>query len=257
MEFESNRFVGDQELFEILNSGDTGLRKLGTGQPNPPDAVLRVQQALWDLFWAADRHPGIHYDDFVDGDFGPKTYDTALDYKAHYDIRFPPGDPGGLLDGNVGPRTLARLDVHCVHLDRGTEALLEKHRQLTEAGVQVDLAVDETEPQAPLTRPITETTGTARQIFLPDDTSGHLYYRDTSGAHMLYGDFEAAWLDDAIGGPRGRLGFPATDQAEDETGTTGVIFEGGSLTWSPGGEPGAQYNEDALPGSWELPERRF
>lgn len=59
--FESPRFAADDDLFDILNSGDTGEKKLAPGLPNPQGAVLRVQQALWDLFWVRTTSPGTRW----------------------------------------------------------------------------------------------------------------------------------------------------------------------------------------------------
>jgi len=39
---------------------------------------------------------------------------TALAYKQHYDIHFPPDAPSGFIDHFVGPRTLDLLDEQCV-----------------------------------------------------------------------------------------------------------------------------------------------
>ena len=51
------------------------------------------------------------------GIFGPITSKTALAYKQHYDIHFPPDAPSGFIDHFVGPRTLDLLDEQCVLFD--------------------------------------------------------------------------------------------------------------------------------------------
>lgn len=255
--FESPRFADDDDLFDILNSGDTGEKKLAPGLPNPQGAVLRVQQALWDLFWVRTTSPGTRLGEFVIGTYGPKTEAATLAYKAQYDIRFPPGDPNGLLDGLTGPRTLERMDKHCHHLDRATAAHLAKFEELIAAGTRVELAVDESDSDAPMTRPIVGTTGATRQVFLSDDTSGHIWYRDGAAAHLLFGGFEEQYRSPEIGGPTGRLGFPVTDQTDDGTGRAMATFEGGTLVWAPGAAPEVTFDDTVVAGSSEDPERRF
>jgi hypothetical protein len=253
-DFESPRFQGDDDLLEILHSGDTGERKLGRGMANPPEAVRRVQQALWDLFWVKATSPDTLHVDFVIGTFGPKTASASLAYKTNYGIRFPPGDPNGRFDEFVGPRTLARLDGHCVVTDRATANLLAKVADMTEA---VDLVVSADDPDAPTTRPVIGTTGCTRQFFLSGDVGGHLYYRDGAGAHELHGRLDQEYQSAAVGGPAGRLGFPTADGADLGDDSWSGVFEGGTLTLAPGQPPVMDLTGGDPPGSTEDPDRRF
>ncbi|MFZ1118211.1 MAG: hypothetical protein WAN44_20550 [Propionibacteriaceae bacterium] len=63
---------------------------------------------------------------FVIGIFGPITSKTALAYKQHYDIHFPPDAPSGFIDHFVGPRTLDLLDEQCLLFDECDAALASK-----------------------------------------------------------------------------------------------------------------------------------
>ena len=104
-DFRSSRFSGDAVLEEILRDPDTGTKKLGPGSPEA-ESIKKVQQALFDLMWTQriDR-PVSEQSQFVIGIFGPITSKTALAYKQHYDIHFPPDAPSGFIDHFVGPRT--------------------------------------------------------------------------------------------------------------------------------------------------------
>jgi hypothetical protein len=253
-DFESPRFQGDADLLEILNADHDGQHKLGRGMPNPPGAVLRVQQALWDLFWVKNTSPDALHVDFVIGTFGPRTASASLAYKTNYDIRFPPGDPHGSLDEFVGPTTLARLDGHCVVTDRATERILAKVADMTEA---VELIVIAGDPDAPTTRPVVRTTGCTRQFFLPGEIGGHLYYRDGAGANELHGRLDTEYRSKGVGGPTGPLGFPIADVTDFGGDAWLGLFEGGNLTLDPGQAPVVQLNEGDPPGSFEDPLRRF
>ena len=116
-DFRSPRFSGDAVLEEILRDPDTGTKKLGPGSPEA-ESIKKVQQALFDLMWTQRIDtPVSDPSQFVIGIFGPITSKTALAYKQHYDIHFPPDAPSGFIDHFVGPRTLDLLDEQCVLFD--------------------------------------------------------------------------------------------------------------------------------------------
>ena len=52
VQFESPRFQGDQLLLDILNDDDTAKLKLGPG--SPPESVMRLQAALFDMNWTVE-----------------------------------------------------------------------------------------------------------------------------------------------------------------------------------------------------------
>ena len=130
MQFSSPRFAGDPVLEEILADPDTGTKKLQKGSPK--HSVIPVQQARFGLGWSGRIEPPERdAQRFVDGDYGPVTTKTVLKYKEHYDIHFPPLAPTGSFDGFAGPRTLARLDKHCVLLYEAAAAIASVSRRRT------------------------------------------------------------------------------------------------------------------------------
>lgn len=226
MDFQSPRFAGDPLLNDILNDPDTGQLKLGPG--SPAASVKALQQALWDLHWAAAVAPELHNVDFVIGIYGPITKKAVRRFKENYGIHFPPDDPAGFVDEFAGPRTFRKLDPLCVNLDAGSTAMFRKFVALKEAGVEITLP-KLPDPQAPRTRPIVGTHGSSRQVFLGDDDSGHLYFRRELGAFLVEGDLDHHYRT-VLGGPSGSFGFPVADQLDLGDGTQVGEFEGGTLT---------------------------
>ena len=101
-------------------------RSLDRGSPEA-ESIKKVQQALFDLMWTQRIDtPVSDPSQFVIGVFGPITSKTALAYKQHYDIHFPPDAPSGFIDHFVGPRTLDLLDEQCVLFDECDAALASK-----------------------------------------------------------------------------------------------------------------------------------
>jgi hypothetical protein len=220
--FESPRFAGDSLLEEILADPDTGTRKLKKG--SPAASVLPVQLALWELWWPEKAEPPIvtSADAFADGDYGPGTERTVLQYKKRYDLRFPPGAPGGIFDGFAGPRTLASLDRHCVLFDDLELAINAKFAELS-AGA----AVVESSRSAP----VEDTMGISRVISV-NALSFHIYARRGGGAFSVGDPIASAYVF-AFGGPTGRYGWPVSDAVDEGNGDVRQDFEFGALRFSP------------------------
>lgn len=200
--FASPRFAGDALLEQILNDPDTGQLKLGPGSPE--QSVLTLQHALFDLTWNQRIDPPVHEEaDFVDGVYGPRTTDAVVAYKAQYDIHFPPSAPTGFIDGFAGPRSFAKLDVHCVLLDEAIAAILAKVDDLNADGVPCDLVNSE---HAAL--PILGTSGTFSPAHV-DGASGAVLYKRGIGAFEVHGPI---W-DVYLAGPfaSAGFGFPVSD----------------------------------------------
>jgi hypothetical protein len=229
MNFESPRFAGDSLLEAILNDPDTGTVKLGPG--SPPDSVLALQQALWDLHWVGRTSPETLHADFAIGVYGPLTKKATIAYKTNYGIHFPPDDPNGFVDEFAGPRTFRRLDRHCVVLDRATAALFAKFLELQDLGFDISLP-PQPDPQAPRTTPVAGTAGARRLVSLGGDSFGHLFFRVETGAFLVTNLIDGFYVDSA-GGPAGPLGFPTTDEFLDDEGRPTSEFEGGTLTLDP------------------------
>jgi hypothetical protein len=222
MEFESPRFQGDAELFDILNDPDTGTRKLGPG--SPPGSVRRLQQALFDLGWTLRIDPP--FDDeanFVIGIYGPITTKTVLAYKTHYDIHFPPSAPTGFIDGFAGPRTFQILDHHCVLHDASAEAIEGKAAELREMGVDVQL--DEIRPT---TLPILGTHGCMRSAQIDGQIGGIWQERDI-GAFEVHGPIAEKYVSMHHAG--GQLGFPTSDVFQEDTDTSRSDFQHGIIRY--------------------------
>lgn len=224
MAFESPRFAGNSVLEEILNDPDTGTKKLQKG--SDLDAVRRVQQALFDLGWALRSNPPIPEPAiFVDGDYGPATTRVVLEYKTHYDLRYPPGDPNGFIDGYAGPRTLRKLDPQCVLLDEAAAAIDTKIAELSGSG----LTMQGTGPTT-----IFDNSPGANRPAMIASTEGAVFYRRGVGAFEVHGAIFLAYTNEH-GSAEGRLGYPVTDEYENPEDPDERIsdFERGSLVWSP------------------------
>jgi hypothetical protein len=226
--FTSPRFAGNPTLEEILNDPDTGTKKLQKG--SPPDAVLALQQALYDLGWA-HRVAAIEPVRFVDGDYGPATVATVTDYKTLYRIVFPPGDPNGFIDGFTGPRTLQRLDRQMTFLDTARAEIIAKVQAMQAAGIDIELVADDP-AEPPRLHPILG-SGKAVSWFSVvgqaqgNPEAGEVVDARGIGPFELHGAVYRAWLDE--GGTTGQLGCPTSDTSTDDTGDSSATFEGGSL----------------------------
>jgi hypothetical protein len=220
MEFNSPRFAGDAVLEEILNDPDTGTKKLQSG--SPADSVRRVQQALFDMGWSLRIDPPV-FDEaaFVDGDYGRRTTEAALAYKKRYDIHFPPSAPTGFYDGFTGPRTLQRLDQQSVMFDESVAAIESKALALQAAGVSVQLSTD-----APSTVTITGTHGVIRPALIAA-ANGALFHEHSVGAFEVHGAIFDTYMRQ--GNAAGALGFPVSDEQDDDPGFRRSDFEHGSL----------------------------
>lgn len=222
MEFESPRFAGDPSLEEILNDPDTGTKKLQKG--SNPDAVRKVQQALFDLGWSVAVDPPITAQtEFVDGDYGPRTTKVVLAYKTHYNLRYPPGDPNGFIDGFAGPRTLRKLDPQCVLLDEAIAAIEPKILELQASGLDFQ--------PAQWTHIFDSTPGAFRPATIAG-TDGGIFYKRGVGAFEVHGAIFVAYTTE-YGSAEGELGYPTSDEADNPDRPGGRIsrFEHGSLLW--------------------------
>jgi len=80
-----------------------------------------------------------------------------------------------------------------------------------------------------------------------DFEGGSIYWTPETGAQEVHGDIRVKWAQ--VGGERGFLGFPLTD----ETGTPDGVgrynhFQGGSIYWTP--ETGAQEVHGDIRATW-------
>lgn len=220
MDFQSPRFAGDAVLEDILNDPDTGTKKLQKNSPAGP--VRKVQQALFDLNWSLRVIPPITAEAvFVDGDYGPDTTRVVLAYKTQYDIHFPPDAPTGLIDGFAGPRTLRKLDSHCVRLDAGIAAIEQKAADLQGDGLSVQL---DTTP--PATAPVLGTGGAFRSAEI-EGAGGAIFHDSGIGAFEVHSRIFVEYK--ALNGPTGSLGFPTSDEHDDDPGFRRSDFQQGSL----------------------------
>jgi len=207
-QFRSPRFRGDAVLEAILADPDTGTKKLGPGDLDR-DSIKKVQQAFFDLLWTQRIDtPVSDPTQFVIGIFGPLTTKTALAYKTHYKIRFPPNSPTGFIDHFVGPRTLDLLDEQCVLFDECDAALATKAAEVAAAtGARHD---------GP-TLPILGTFGAMRQHTeggVPSILSGLWFRRGLGTASRVFGPIYEEY--ERRGFEKGSLGFPIFDQLIDE-----------------------------------------
>lgn len=215
-EFVSPRFADDPDLVRILNAPDDGSDRLTPGMRS--DAVCRVQQALFDMGWA---EIGLPMEGFVTSLYAERTTDAVLRYKTYYDIHFPPEAPTGDYDGLCGPRTLARLDAHCVVFDAGTAATDAKVRELTDFGLSV--------VPGPIISLMTDEAGTVRSATI-DGTDGAIYFLGGVGAFEVHGAILQDYLD-THGGPVGDLGYPISDEYGLGIGIRRSDFQAGSLQY--------------------------
>ncbi|MGX5359347.1 S8 family serine peptidase [Kocuria sp. KH4] len=72
-------------------------------------------------------------------------------------------------------------------------------------------------------------TGGAYQVF----QKGRIYWSPTTYAQQIKGSIGSAYL--ALGGTKGRLGFPRTGEVSRADRSVVQYFEGGTITWRPGG----------------------
>jgi hypothetical protein len=208
VQFQSPRFIGEPTLLAILNDPNTGTKKLQPGSPT--SAVLPVQQALWDLGWTFRIHPPFEdHSQFVIGIYGPITTKTVLAYKTHHDLRFPPGDPNGFIDGLAGPTTLAHLDPDVVALDAATDAIAEKVAELQDDGTDVEL-VDLNPPTAW----IRDTKGFMCPTVGPFGAGGGIWTEPTVGTFWLVRQTFDKYM--GLGHAKSFLGFPITDTHFDD-----------------------------------------
>lgn len=224
--FRSPRFQGNAVLQDILDDPDTGTRKLQ--KHSDETAVALVQEAVYDLLWALSPTGSGAYPSrsaFVDGDYGPTTERAVLEYKRHYRIVFPPGDPGGFVDGFTGPRTLQKLDGHIAWRDLVRDVIDARVTAMQAAGEPVALAPIGSEPP-----PLQPWRG----------SGGYLTWEATWGgqpallvgtrpdiAFALRGGILARWLE--LDGCKGAFGPPTSDVRPDGSGGFVCTFDGGEL----------------------------
>jgi hypothetical protein len=202
MDFASPRFQGDEDLLRILNDPDTGTEKLGPG--SPPAAVGALQRALFDLGWTLRIDPPFPDEtQFVIGEYGPTTTRTVLAYKTHFDLRFPPNDPNGIIGPSAGPQHPAAADRQCVLLDASIAAIEAKAEALRADGI--DVVLDMTPPA---TGTILGTDGAMRLGQVGGEIAA-LWHLAELGAFEVHGPIAEAYV--SRGHARGRLGFPTSD----------------------------------------------
>jgi hypothetical protein len=103
MPLTSPRFAGNDRLERCL-AGDFSARLV----PNTNgEFVALVQQALMDLGESLPQFG-------ADGDYGGETVAAVLSYKTRHSIL----TDDGVLDGIVGPKTMAKLDEECTARDQ-------------------------------------------------------------------------------------------------------------------------------------------
>lgn len=233
MEFLSSRFTGVPLLLEILNDPNTGTLKLGPG--SDAEAVIPVQQALWDLRWVRHDNPGTLHSDFVIGVYGPMTSRIVKTYKQHYDLHFPPDAPTGVFDEFAGPRTLRKLDLHCDLFDEGQIFTAQVIQELSLVSTITDVSAT---PDLPATQPVPGTLGVKRTVSIVSDDLpadvGIICYKRGVGAFLVDGEIFLEY--DRQGGPGGSFGFPITGIfLEDDAQTFRCDFEHGSIRQSSSG----------------------
>jgi hypothetical protein len=103
MALSSARFAGVDRLERCL-AGDSAARLVPSTNG---DFVGLVQQALIDLGESLPQFG-------ADNDYGAETVAAVLSYKTRHDIR----TDDGVLDGIVGPKTIAKLDEECLAMDQ-------------------------------------------------------------------------------------------------------------------------------------------
>lgn len=224
--FRSPRFQGNVVLQEILDDPDTGTRKLQ--KHSDPTAVRLVQEAVYDLLWAVSASGVATYPSrtaFVDGDYGPSTERSVREYKAHYRIVFPPGDPNGFVDGFTGPRTLMKLDNQIAWRDLVRDIIQAKVTSLQQAGDPVALIAIDAEP--PPLQPWRGSNGYLTWEATWGGRAALLVGTMPDKAFALYGDILTRWLEKD--GCTGSFGPPASDVRSDGSGGLVCAFEGGEI----------------------------
>lgn len=235
MEFISPRFRGNAHLEEILNDPNTGTKKLAKG--SPADAVRAVQQALLDLHWVplSFTSPGGTLSlitQFLDGDYGPWTAASVLDYKRHYDIHFPPDAPTGSFDGFTGPGTLKKLDEHCTLLDEAQADIGRQADILVASGAVSAFEFSPPDGVGRTTSPIRQSAGASRAAVI-DGEVGAVVFKRGLGSFAIHGPLFVGWVTEELalgtGDATGRLGFPTSGMATSET-TTSFDVERGRIS---------------------------
>jgi hypothetical protein len=224
LQFTSPRFIGDAVLEDILNDPPAaGTKKLQHG--SNATSVTAVQQALFDMGWNFKANPPVEDETtFVDGDYGPSTERTVLNYKIYFDIHFPSTDPFGLYDGFAGPATLRHLDTHVVLFDEAVDAINAKVADLQAAGITVQMPVSNALAERTRTVPAAMGAGHLATI---DNTPGVIIFKRGVGAFEVHGPILDRYV--ASLGPNGVLGFPTSDEEDDGTGFRRSEFEHGTL----------------------------
>jgi uncharacterized protein with LGFP repeats len=70
---------------------------------------------------------------------------------------------------------------------------------------------------------------------------GSIYWRDDIGAHEVHGAIRDLWA--SMGWESGRLGYPMSDERGSGE-RRASTFQGGTITWTPGGGAVAAWNID-------------
>jgi hypothetical protein len=238
-DLRSAHLAGDPVLHEIANDPDTGTKKLQPG--SPLDSVMRLQQALVDLDWTHRVEPPVlDPASFVIGVYGPVTTKTVLKYKTHYDLRYPPDDPLGFIDGLAGPRTLRLLDLHCLLLEEATVGLAQKAAEVeARTGEQFrDRAVAIIGTRGAST----ERTGGGT----PALPSGLWWHKVLGAAYVRMPFFDHYLRTGDVQHPPelGPLGFPVGDDYEVADGVVRQDFERAYLLWDSQQAQMTTYPED-------------
>ncbi len=222
MEFTSSRFQGMPWLWEILNDSDPGTKKLQ--RVDHSEDVRQVQRALFDLGWTMRVEPSFpDREVFSDSWFGDDTYGVALAFKTHYGIQFS-GAGEGEYSGNVGPRTLARLDYQCSLWDASETRILEKAALLDDPEGTMIMG----NGPGPNPSNVLGTSG----VYWPGTyygQFGHFCDEESTGTCVVQGRVYDGWVED--GWVTGPLGFPTSDVIDLGDGTQSADFVGGRVTW--------------------------
>ena len=217
----SPRFADDPLLQQIAADPDGGVLKLGPG--SPAASVQALQAALFDLGWVArvalvivDRST------FTAGVYDELTEQAVQAYRTHYGIHFPPDQPTGFVDSFAGPRTLRKLDGHCVLLDEADAAIA------TKAGHVTGLTGISFGPTAP----IMGSSG-AHRVAAGGGAAG-IWFKRGLDAFLVQGAIFNTYAEG--GAATGELGFPVGDEVGDEVGDGAdrrQSFEHGTIKLDP------------------------
>jgi peptidoglycan hydrolase-like protein with peptidoglycan-binding domain len=221
--FQSPRFAGDAFLEDVLNDPDTGTKQVKKN--SPVASVEAVQQAIFDLGIPQNylEPPVVDETTFVDGDYGSATTNAVQAYKKLNRIYFPPDGPiySGATDGLAGPRTLRKLDGHCVLFDEATTEINAKAADLTASGVQAQVT-------DPLPTVVGRTPGAFSNAEI-DGVDGGIWYRRGIGAFEVHGNILLKYIDLHHARAGEALGFPINDEHDDGPGFRASDFEYGTL----------------------------